>query len=142
MICRNVSLDPYRALQEECKWVILVCITTQNIVTFRLLDSTNKISALFQRALDIGLTGFALTDHEILSGSVKMIQTYKKLLKEGKIKEDFKIAIGNEIYLIDDIKDYQRKLYKETHPYYHFLLIAKDEIGFQALKRTVIYCLV
>jgi len=100
----------------------------------RLLDSTNKISALFQRALDIGLTGFALTDHEILSGSVKMIQTYKKLLEEGKIKEDFKIAIGNEIYLIDDIEDYQENYTKETHSYYHFLLIAKDEIGFQALK--------
>lgn len=63
-----------------------------------------------------------------------MIQIYKKLLKEGKIKEDFKIAIGNEIYLIDDIEDYKENYTRETHSYYHFLLIAKDEIGFQALK--------
>ena len=46
-----------------------------------------------------------------------------------KIKEkhpDFKIALGNEIYLVDErisgIK------------YYHFILIAKDEIGHKALR--------
>ena len=63
-----------------------------------------------------------------------MVQTYKKFLKAGKIKEDFKIALGNEIYLIDDIGDYQENYTRETHSYYHFLLIAKDEIGFEALK--------
>ena len=46
-----------------------------------------------------------------------------------KIKEkypNFKIALGNEIYLTDD-----RSLGQK---YYHFILIAKDAIGYRALK--------
>lgn len=101
---------------------------------FVYFDSTNKIEALFNRSIEAGLSGFALTDHEILSGSVEMVQTYQKYLKEGKITEDFKIALGNEIYLIDDIEDYKENYTRETHSYYHFLLIAKDAIGFEALK--------
>lgn len=100
----------------------------------RLLDSTNKVSTLFQRAIDIGLTGFALTDHECLSASVQMVQEYNKLLKAGKITEDFKIALGNEIYLIDDIQDYYKNYTSQTHSYYHFILVAKDAKGFEALK--------
>ena len=63
-----------------------------------------------------------------------MVQTYKKYLKEEKISKDFKIALGNEIYLIDDLEDYRENYNRETHSYYHFLLAAKDEIGFKALK--------
>ena len=40
--------------------------------------------------------------------------------------QTFTIALGNEIYLTDDRTSGQK--------YYHFLLIAKDEIGYKALK--------
>lgn len=46
-----------------------------------------------------------------------------------KIKEkhpDFKIALGNEIYLVDERT--------RNIPYYHFILIAKDAIGHKALR--------
>lgn len=42
--------------------------------------------------------------------------------------------MGNEIYLIDDIEEYRENYTRETHSYYHFILLAKDEIGFEALK--------
>ena len=97
-------------------------------------DSTNKVEALFDRAIDLGLTGFALTDHEVLSGSVQMVQTYKKYLEAGKMDDNFTIALGNEIYLIDDLEDYRENYTRDTHSYYHFLLLAKDEKGFAGLK--------
>jgi DNA polymerase-3 subunit alpha len=46
-----------------------------------------------------------------------------------KIKEkhpDFKIALGNEIYLVDERVSGIK--------YYHFILIAKDAIGHKALR--------
>ena len=47
----------------------------------------------------------------------------------NKIKEkypEFKIALGNEIYLVDERKSGQK--------YFHFILIAKDAIGYKALR--------
>lgn len=87
---------------------------------FRLLDCINKIPALIKRAKDIGLKGFALTDHETLSGSI--IANKLALAEEG----DFKIAIGNEIYLVDSREMGIR--------YYHFILIAKDAEGHRLLR--------
>ena len=100
----------------------------------KLLDSINKIPMLFDRAIEIGLKGFALTDHEVLSGHVQMIKTYQKYLKEEKIDENFKIVLGDEIYLIDDIEDYQENYSAATHSYYHFILLAKNFDGHLALK--------
>jgi DNA polymerase-3 subunit alpha len=43
-----------------------------------------------------------------------------------KTHPDFTVALGNEIYLTDDRSSGQK--------YYHFILIAKDELGYMALK--------
>lgn len=89
----------------------------------RLVDCINKVDVLINRAVENGLSGIALTDHETLSG----IPRAKKV--EEKIKEknpSFKVAIGNEIYLTDNRERKQK--------YYHFILIAKDKIGWQMLK--------
>ena len=100
----------------------------------RLLDSINKVSTLFSRAQEAGLKGFALTDHEVLSGHVQMVQQYKKLKAANQLSEDFKIALGDEIYMIDDLEDYQKNYTSATHQYYHFILLAKDALGYEALK--------
>lgn len=100
----------------------------------RLLDSINKVSSLFDRAIEIGLKGFAITDHECLSAHVQAVQKRKELVKAGKINEDFKLILGDEIYLIDDIEDYKENYTAATHSYYHFIVLAKDPIGYEALK--------
>jgi DNA polymerase-3 subunit alpha len=89
----------------------------------RLVDCIIKPKALVQRALDLGLAGFAITDHECLAGAVKFNQIQKEL---RKTHPEFKIALGNEIYLTDT-RDKGQK-------YYHYILIAKDEIGFRQLR--------
>lgn len=87
---------------------------------FRLLDSIIKLPQLVQRGKDIGLAGLAVTDHETLAQSIRVC----KLQKENP---DFKIAIGNEIYLTDTREKNQK--------YYHFLLIAKDAVGHKQLRQ-------
>ena len=62
----------------------------------------------------------AITDHETIAQSIRVC----KLQKENP---DFKIAIGNEIYLTDT-RDKGQK-------YYHYLLIAKDKEGHKQLRR-------
>ncbi len=91
----------------------------------RLLDSINRPKDLITTAAELGLKGICLTDHECLSGAVEWLQLERDLKKAEKIPEDFKCGLGNEIYLTDN-RDKKQK-------YYHFILIAKDTIGFQQL---------
>lgn len=62
----------------------------------------------------------AITDHETLAQSIRVC----KLQKENP---DFKIAIGNEIYLTD--------VRQNGIKYYHFILIAKDAEGHKQLRQ-------
>ncbi len=89
----------------------------------RLLDCINKIPALIDRAIEIGLSGIALTDHECLGGAPQANFYAQEILKTHP---DFKVALGNEIYLTPDREMGQK--------YYHFILIAKNKTGFRALR--------
>ena len=89
----------------------------------RLLDCINRPKALIDKAIELGLSGIAITDHECLSAHVEVNQ-YAKKIKETH--PDFKIALGNEIYLVDERGPKQK--------YYHFILIAKDTEGHRALR--------
>ncbi len=89
----------------------------------RLLDSINRPKELINRAIELGLSGCSITDHEALCSHM-IVNKYAKELRESN--PDFTIALGNEIYLTDT-RDTNQK-------YYHFILLAKDEIGYRALK--------
>ena len=89
----------------------------------RLLDCINRPKDLINKAIELGLSGIALTDHECLSGHMEVNQ-YAKEIKEKY--PDFKIALGNEVYLIDKRESGIK--------YYHFILVAKDSIGHKALR--------
>jgi len=91
----------------------------------RLLDSINRPKDLILTAYELGMSGICLTDHECLSGSVEWLKLEKQLKQDGKIPKTFKCGIGNEIYLTET-RDKKQK-------YYHFILIAKDTIGFHQL---------
>ena len=89
----------------------------------RILDCINRPEDLIHKAIELGLSGIAVTDHECVCSFAIL----DKLMKEvSKTNPDFKIAMGNEIYLTDDRNMGQN--------YYHFILIAKDAIGNRALR--------
>lgn len=89
----------------------------------RLLDCINKPKALINKAIELGLTGIAITDHECLSAHMEVNQYAKELREKNP---DFTVALGNEVYLTDTRDKGQR--------YYHFILIAKDAIGHRQLR--------
>ena len=89
----------------------------------RLLDCINRPKDLINRAIELGLSGIAITDHETLASHME-INLFAKKLKEKY--PDFKVALGNEIYLCPNRENGQR--------YYHFILIAKNKEGHRALR--------
>ena len=89
----------------------------------RLLDAINRPEDLIKQAIQLDLAGIAITDHESLSSHVeldRLINKYKE------ISPDFKIARGNEIYLVSERGPRQK--------YWHYILIARDAIGHKMLR--------
>jgi len=91
----------------------------------RMIDSINRPKDMILTAHSLGMRGIVLTDHEALCGAVEWLQLEKEFKEKDKIDKDFKCGLGNEIYLINERGPKQR--------YYHFILIAKDTIGFRGL---------
>ena len=92
----------------------------------RLIDSINKPRDMILTASKLGYAGLALTDHEALCGHVEWLQLEQELKEKNLIAEDFKCALGNEIYLTETREPKQK--------YWHFLLIAKNTEGHRALR--------
>lgn len=92
----------------------------------RLIDAINRPKDMILTSYNLGLSGICITDHEALCSHVEFLQLEKELKSKGKIPNDFKIGLGNEIYLTDTREKKQR--------YYHFILIAKDTVGHRALR--------
>ncbi len=89
----------------------------------RLIDCINSVEGLIERAIDNGLAGIAITDHEALCAHVKANQFAQKI---AETNPTFKVALGNEIYLCPNREKGQK--------YFHFILIAKNAQGYRALK--------
>ena len=89
----------------------------------RLLDCINHPKDLIDRAIELGLAGIAITDHEAICSHPEINFYQKEIEKEHP---NFKIALGNEIYLTDT-RDMGQK-------YCHFILIAKNKNGHRALR--------
>ena len=88
----------------------------------KLLDSINKPKDLVNRAIDIGLQGIAITDHDCVSSHMEL-NIYDQELQQQY--PNFKIALGNEIYLTKDRTAGQK--------YYHFILFAISKTGNRAV---------
>ena len=70
------------------------CHTEKSNIRF--WDSTNRLDEVVKRAIDIGLAGIAITDHECISQTPDIFALQEKV---SKTNPDFKIAIGNEIVI-------------------------------------------
>ena len=93
------------------------------IVISAYFDCINRPKDLVKRAIELGLSGISITDHECLSSHMEVNMFTKEIQKEYP---DFKVALGNEIYLCGNRESGQK--------YYHFILIAKNKTGHRALK--------
>lgn len=98
----------------------------------RLLDCINKVENLIEYAHALGLNGIAITDHESLSAHIKALKYYNQKVKENEEWKNFKLILGNEIYLCRN--GLNLDTYERGEKYPHFILLAKDEIGHAQLR--------
>ncbi len=95
---------------------------------FSLLDGCCRMDRLMERAVELGMSAMALTDHGNLFGTVSFV---KQAEKHG-----IKPIIGCEGYLVTDHKN-DEKPGRENHKSYHLGLLAKNFEGYQNLSRVV-----
>lgn len=93
---------------------------------FRLRDCIIKEEDLINRAIELGHSVVAITDHETIASAVKISKI------KDNVKDKIKIIMGNEIYLCRDGLNKENFIAGEDK-YYHFILLAKDRIGFQQI---------
>lgn len=103
-------------------------IRIRTIQIFAYFDSINKPKDLIDRAIALGLSGISITDHESVCVHPEANLYQLEVQKEHP---DFKIALGNEIYLTD--------IRKAGIRYWHFILIARDRIGQRMLRELSSY---
>jgi DNA polymerase-3 subunit alpha len=112
----------------------------------KLIDSINRADRMIDYAWEIGLSGLAFTDHDCVSGHLKFLKAYKSKLEKEWTKQfpdidkpsyeemskqlDFKVALGNEIYLSEEGLDKD-----QLGHFYHMILVAKDAEGWKQIKQ-------
>lgn len=94
-------------------------------------DAITRINELIQYAYDSGLSGIAITEHEGISSHLRALNYYEKMQKD----RPFKLALGNEIYLMTEQEDINNRERVEYTPYYHFVLTALDTEGHKQLRQ-------
>ena len=95
----------------------------------RLRDSINRIEELVDYAIELGHSVIAFTEHETVSNAIKIENYYEKVKKNHP---DFKIILGNEIYLCRDGLDADN--FEGEDKYFHFILLAKDAEGHKQIR--------
>lgn len=88
----------------------------------RLRDALATPEQLIDKAISLGLKGISISDHECISGHIKANQYAQKIKEECP---DFKVILGDEIYLVDE---------RPCDEHYHYVLTAKDKEGYHQLK--------
>jgi DNA polymerase-3 subunit alpha len=88
----------------------------------RLRDALATPEQLIDKAIELGLAGISISDHEAVSGHIKANQYAQKIKEEHP---DFKVMLGDEIYLVDS---------RPSDEHYHYVLTAIDEVGYHQIK--------
>lgn len=96
----------------------------------RLKDAINKVPELIEYAHQLGHKGIAITDHECVSASLDVLQYYNSV-KDIHGWEDFKVILGNEIYLCTENVTADNKA---TNRYPHFILLALNANGHKCIR--------
>lgn len=101
----------------------------------RLIDSIIKIPNLIDVSHELGMGAIACTDHEFLGGHLKALEHLKKRQDENPEDEswqNFKVILGNEIYLCRNGLNKDTVQKGERYP--HFILLALDNEGHKQLR--------
>jgi DNA polymerase-3 subunit alpha len=96
---------------------------------YSLLDGSAKIKELVHRAKELGMSSVAITDHGAMYGTIDF---YKAAKEEG-----IKPIIGCEVYVAPESR-FKKETVKGVN-YYHLVLLAENNEGYQNLIKLVSY---
>ena len=96
----------------------------------RLRDSINKIPDMIDYAHSLGHKGICFTEHESITSALDALKYYDSHKDEDNWK-DFKVALGNEIYLCNEDVTEENKA---TNRYPHFILVALNAHGHKGIR--------
>ena len=98
----------------------------------RLRDSTNKVEDVLDYALKLGLPGIAITDHSSIGNHIKAT----RYIEDNPDKfQDFTLGLGEEFYLCERDEIERAVENNERVKYPHFLVLAKNQKGYEFLKK-------
>ena len=120
-------------MQNENYYLSWQFALTQNHTQYsnlRLRDCIIKEEDLINYAVELGHEVVGITDHEAVCNAVKVEKIYKKIKKDHP---DFKVILGNEIYLCRNGLN-ASNFNKDVDKYYHFCLYARDSIGHKQIR--------
>ena len=95
---------------------------------FSLLDGSNKIKEYVARVKELGMNSAAITDHGVMYG---VIDFYKEAKAQG-----INPVIGCEVYVAPNSR-FDRELSHGDDRYYHLVLLAENNQGYQNLMKIV-----
>ena len=96
----------------------------------RIKDSIITVKELINYAIELGHEVVAFTGHEALCSHVAALDEYKKVKEKNP---NFKVILGNEIYLCRDELSPENYIPKQDC-FWHFILLAKDATGHKQLR--------
>ncbi|MBS6644206.1 MAG: DNA polymerase III subunit alpha [Clostridiaceae bacterium] len=95
---------------------------------YSLLDGSSKIKELTARAKELGMDSIAITDHGVMYG---VIDFYRAAREVG-----IKPIIGCEVYVAPNSR-FDRETVHGEDRYYHLVLLAENNEGYQNLMKIV-----
>jgi DNA polymerase-3 subunit alpha len=95
----------------------------------KLIDSINTPEESIDYAIELGLLGYAETDHDCISGHIRTLNYFNSKYKDNK---NFKLILGNEIYITRE--GLTEENYKKGEKFYHCILLAKDAEGHHQIR--------
>ena len=97
---------------------------------YSLLDGSNKINEYVSRVKELGMKSAAITDHGVMFGCID----FYKAAKAAGIKP----ILGCEVYVAPGSR-FDKEKGKEEDRYYHLVLLAETQAGYQNLIKIVSY---
>ena len=92
-------------------------------------DSVIKPGDAMKYVASLGQKAISFSEHEMMGGHIKYLDTCEALKDKGVLPQDFKVILSNEIYLVDEQQMKLQMENKERVPFYRFILVALDDIG-------------
>ena len=95
---------------------------------YSLLDGSNKINEYVARVKELGMDSAAITDHGVMFGCID----FYRAAKAAGIKP----ILGCEVYVAPGSR-FDKEIGKEEDRYYHLVLLAENQEGYQNLIKIV-----